>query len=84
MVSLRLHANCPVCFRRGEIYIYPICEKLTFCILSSLCTYLTNCILVDSSTVICRTSPFVILGVSDFFLLLLFLFCNVYPDQTLH
>ena len=35
-----------------------------------VCMYflgLTHCILVDSSTVICWTSPFVILGVSDLF-----------------
>ena len=28
-------------------------------------TYMTHCKLVDSSTVICWTNPFVILGVSD-------------------
>ena len=33
--------------------------------------FLTHCILVDSSTVICWASPFVILGVSD-------LFCRFY------
>ena len=36
------------------------------------CLCLTNCILVDSSTVIFWTSPFVILGVSV-------LFCRFYP-----
>ena len=36
--------------------------------------YLTNCILVDSSTVIGCTSPFVILGVSSLFKLSLFFY----------
>ena len=49
----------------------------------------THCILMDSSTVICLTSPFVILGVSG----LLYRFYlgwkillpnNVVPDQMLH
>ena len=40
--------------------------------LPRVATYsLTQCILVDSSTVICWTSPFVILGVSG-------LFCHIY------
>ena len=33
---------------------------------------LTQCILIDSSTAICWTSPFVILGMS-------YLFCRFYP-----
>ena len=46
---------------------------------------------MDSSTVICRMSPFIILGVSGQFLLLLFYFGwkillakSVDPDQTSH
>ena len=39
--------------------------------------YLTHCILVDSSTVICWTSPFVIIGVSGYFVaFILFLMEN--------
>ena len=37
----------------------------------SISSKFTHCILVDSSTVICWTSPFVILGVSG-------LFCHFY------
>ena len=52
---------------------------------------LIQCILVDSSNVICRTSPFVILGVSGLFCPLHLNFCwkillanNVDPDQMPH
>ena len=46
------------------------------------CDDLTHCILVDSSTVICCTSPFVILGVVGSILSLLFY--NVASDLGLH
>ena len=51
---------------------------------------LTHCILVDSSTVICWTSPFVILGVSGLFVTFILLFMenpvsnSVDPDQMPH
>ena len=53
---------------------------------------LTHCILVDSSTVSCLTTPFVILGLSGLFCRFLFLmensvckhFYSVDPDQMPH
>ena len=39
---------------------------------------LTHCILVDSSTVICWTSPFVILGVSGLF----FCFYSIFDGKS--
>ena len=45
--------------------------KIIYNYLSPQSPYLSYCILVDSSTVICWMSPFVILGVSD-------LFCHFY------
>ena len=51
---------------------------------------LTFCILVDSPTVICRTSPFVILGLSGYFVAFIQFLLenpvanNVDPDQTPH
>ena len=44
-----------------------------------LSTLLTHCILVDSSTLICWTSPFVILGVSD----LLCRFYSIFDGKSL-
>ena len=50
--------------------------------------HLTHCLLVDSSTLISWTSPFVILGVSGlfcFYFIWKILFANtVDPDQTPH
>ena len=48
-----------------DVYVVYMSSDLRFCTLFAL--LLTHCVLVDASTVICWTSPFVILGVSDLF-----------------
>ena len=54
------------------IYVTELTERQTVQILIIL--LLTHCILIGSSTVICWTSPFVILGMSGLFCLFFFFF----------